>query len=307
MGEFITHILVLWGLLGATVVVLSLLRRAGMVHKPRESTALRFVMAAFGIILGFTTFFATQQYVEMEEAVQTEATSLRQAAGMVGAFPSRTRFEVRRQMYCAATAIIDDEWPAMRKGSREGQPSVNRRLNAVYITLVRSPQSRDRQALHWYENTVSAALDLSEQRQTRLLLSEPRVPHALWFLIYACAVVLIAYLYLTLLPKPSATGPAARSGSDGKAGHLPVEQPSDAPAGFWGHGRRERVWTLIAVGVVLTAVVVVLAGFEDPIRPPFGIEPEAIKTEQHSIGELIDVPHGVTAGDYCRAVPLPQI
>jgi hypothetical protein len=302
-ASFVVKLAILWGLLAAVFVVLALLRRQGRIGPPREFGALRFITASFGIILGFTTFFATQQYSDMERTVQAEATSVREVGSLVGVFPPRTRIALRQQLYCYAAAVIDDEWPAMRRGDRDGSPAARDRLNATYEGLIRA-RSENPAGTAWYSNTVTTALDVARQREQRLLLSAPRIPTELWFLIYLCTTVLIAYLYITLLFAPKPDDLRGAGPKDGDADAEPRELSESEQRRF---GRRERVWTLAAVTIVLTGVVGVLAGLEDPIGPPFGIAPAPMEAVQDQLGRTIAIPPDTDDGQYCRAIPADVI
>jgi hypothetical protein len=229
--------------------------------------AFGFIGAAFGVVLGFSAFFANQHYSNFRTQAQDEATALGNVAAMVGSLPPAQAAASRAELYCYATDVIDKEWPKMATGrGHEGATSVEDRERAQYVILLRAGREAPR-PLVWYSNAVSQSLDVGQARQQRLLLSQPQIPGVLWFLIYVGSALIVLFTCFF---------------------HL--------------KSKRQLRGMLVAVVVMLFAVVLVLAGLDAPTQDPFGLEPSAMRIERRLIGQIVDT-HGMTPARFCATLP----
>src|SRR5438105_551014 len=134
MNSVVLHLVILWGIAAAVLGVLF------AVWKRRDSSGLDhpgifgFVTASFGVVVGLTTFFASQHYASLRQSAAQEATSLGQLAALSGAFPQREGRLLREQAYCYATAVITDDWGSSEEG---GSSAVTGRERAIYVVLRR--------------------------------------------------------------------------------------------------------------------------------------------------------------------------
>src|SRR4051794_30681654 len=244
MSPVVVHVLILWGVVVASVAALWAVGRVGLQIKELPFAGVfGFVGAAFGIVLGMTTFFASQHYANLREAAQSEATTLGNVAAMSGSFAPKQGNALRRQIYCYATDVINEEWPEM--GSHErGAPIVERRQRAAYLLLLQVGHSEPR-PVTWYANAVGGSLRVGEDRQRRLLLSQPQIPGNLWILIYVGAALTILFTVFF---------------------HL--------------KSRRQLGGMMAAVIVMLTAITAVLAGPDAPTGGPPSLQPGANRAAQ---------------------------
>jgi hypothetical protein len=63
---------------------------------------------------------------------------------------------------------------------------------------------------------------------------------------------------------------------------------------------------LVAVILMLTAVVGVLAGLDAPTEEPFGLDPVAMEPERELIAQDVDT-GGQSASEFCTALPAPRV
>ena len=185
MNAVVVQVLILWAVLAAALGTLWLLKLCGVgLAQLRNAGVFGFIGAALGIVIGLTTFFASQHYASVRTAEQQEATKLATLVAMSGSFPARSGLFVRREIYCYVTDIIDREWPAMQRGDERGSPQVDGRLQALYQELLRVGRMNP-QPSTWYSNAVTAGIEAGQDRGTRLLLgARGQIPNALWGLIY---------------------------------------------------------------------------------------------------------------------------
>ena len=270
MNPVLLHLLILSGVLAGALGMLWLLNRLGVSLAGLPSAGVfGFIGAAFGVVVGMTTFFASQHYASVRTAAQDEASQVATVVAMSGSFPVRTGSSVRRQLYCYVTDVINDEWPAMRAGDERGSPKVDGRLRALYRELLRVGRPEAPEPRNWYSTAVSAAIDASQDRQQRLLLgARAQIPDAMWALIYFGAALMVVFTFF-----------------------------------FHVEGRRQLVWMTVAVIAMLTALTGVLAGLDHPALRPLGVGPDAMRTEQARLGEALRL---TDPRAFCRRVPIPS-
>jgi hypothetical protein len=118
---------------------------------------------------------------------------------------------------------------------------------------------------------MGAALDTGVQRQDRLLLAEPHIPTLLWLLIYVGAGVIVVFSFF-----------------------------------FHITSRKQFLWMLAAVVLMLSAVVGVLAGLDSPTQAIFGLDPTAMERQRDVIGADAN-PTGENPTVFCASVPTPAV
>jgi hypothetical protein len=268
------HILILWAVIAATVAVIGVIARRRTLHPPHGSGAIRFSAAAFGVILGLTTFFATGQVSSLTEAAQDEASSVGDLVIASGPFPLPIGTEVRRQAFCYANDVVEDDWPAMKDGHEFGARSVEARESAIYVAVLRAAHTHPEPST--LNTAVSSGLELGRQRERRLLLNQPQIPTELWVLIYVGSVIIFIFVFFDQIGY-----------GDKRA------------------SRGERVWTSLGVVLMLSAVIGVLAHLDRPTADPFGLQPKAMR---HELQVLAGSIKGDTSDPeaFCRTVPVPR-
>jgi hypothetical protein len=266
MNPVLLHLLIFWVLSAVVLGGLFFAKSSDLPIKPFERRGVfSFISAAFGVVIGMTTFFASQHYADVRQAAQQEATSLGQLVALSEGFPRAGGVAIREQAYCYATDVIDKEWS---NGGAEGSASVLARQRAAYNVLVRLGDREPRPST--WPASIQAALDTGAQRQDRLLESQGQIPSALWVLIYVGSALMLIFSFFFHYPS-----------------------------------RWQLPWMLVAVLILLTAVVGVLAVLDNPTEKPFGLKPTAMETEQALIAQDVDT-GGRTAAAFCASVPAPR-
>jgi hypothetical protein len=161
----------------------------------------------------------------------------------------------------------------MRAGDERGSPEVDGRLRALYRELLRVGRPNPPEPANWYSNAVTAGLHASEDRQHRLLLgARAQIPDPSWALIYFGAALMVIF-------------------------------------GFFFHleSRRQLVWMSVAVIVMLTALTGVVSGLDHPTQRPFGVGPDAMRTEQARLGLGLGVTTRAASAAEFRAHPQPDV
>lgn len=267
MNPVILHLLILYGLVAAVLLGVYGAKRAGVQFEGLQYAGIfGFIGASFGVVIGMTTFFASEHYASMRDTAQKEASAMGVVDVMTGAFPPREGKLIRTQLYCSATGIIDHEWSAT---DGHGSPEVTARQSYGYVLLLKVGQDPPKPD-NWYSQATSSGIDVGTERQERLLLAEPKIPAILWFLLYVGASLIVLFAFFFHLKN----GP-------------------------------QLVGMLVAVVLMLSAVVAVLVALDYPTESPFGLSPTAMEHEQALIGPDVGVGDQNPA-TFCAAHPVPK-
>jgi hypothetical protein len=151
------------------------------------------------LLLAFVLVQSFSSWSNAKRAEAREATSsllLFREADLVE--NARLRQDVRKQVICYATAVIEQEWPAMRESRLSNVPSYwSTSIRRTAIRQVRSGAD---------ESAGTAIIDRDRERATarqeRLVEAEPAVPplmHALLVLAVAVALVLVSVVTATVV------------------------------------------------------------------------------------------------------------
>jgi hypothetical protein len=238
----IVHVLILWGVFGAAAALAVVLHKRRTADVPPEyQSALGFVAASYGLLLGLLVVFAMGHYTDVQSESQREASSLVSLYDTTGAYPPQTRDHVRHDLVCYMRSIVQDEWPSMERGSELEAPSTLGFGDQLRADLRTLPASNTAQGSA-YGRSATLISDASASRQRLLFFTAPRIPAALWVVIYVGAFVVFLLL----------------------AGHYATR-----PAG--------RISALATVAVLMTVVVAVLAMLDQPFGVGVRVEPNQMR------------------------------
>ena len=266
MDPVLAHLLILWAVVAVVAVVILSIRKGREITGLRYAGIFGFVGAAFGVIIGMTTFFASQHFSNVSQSAEREANAVGVVAAMSGAFPPSQGRPIRAQLFCYATDVIQDEW---QRSNDKGSPAVTGRGRALYVLLLEVGRGNPK-PYNWYSTALSSSVTVGQERQDRLLQSAAQIPVPLWILLYAGAALIIVFAFFF---------------------HL--------------ESRGQLIGMNVAVVLMLTAVVAVLAGLDAPTKGPFGQEPDAMKSVR--AGLALDLPPaaGKNPKAFCAKLPDP--
>jgi hypothetical protein len=201
----IVHVLILWGVIAAAVALAVVVHRRGARDEaPEYQSALTFVGAAYGLLLGLLVVFAVGHFSDVRHESQQEASSLVALEDTVRVYPPETSDRVRRDVVCYMRSIVDDDWPSMERGNH-----LEARRTLAFGDRVRADvrnlPSGDPMQGSAYGRANTLITDAGQSRQRLLFFTEPEIPIALWIVIYVGA-----FLVILLLTAHYATRPAGR-------------------------------------------------------------------------------------------------
>jgi protein-S-isoprenylcysteine O-methyltransferase Ste14 len=263
----IVHVLIVWGV---TVVAISLalliVRRRHLPEDeepPDYKVVLGFVASAYGLLLGLLVVFAVGHYNDTRTKAEDEATSLVALHDAVAPYPARIRAPYRQDLLCYMNSIVEDDWPSMEDGnSIQSGPTLawGDRLRAATQAL---PLDTDQERAA-YGRALGFGADAGKARQQLLFFTEPRIPTALWVVIYVGVFLMV--LLITLIY-------------------------TDNPKG--------RITALGCLILLLTVVVAVLSMLDNPFGPGVRVPPN----EMRQAIELVDAGHSSVDLQSCQAGP----
>ena len=244
----IVHVLILWGVIAvAAALGVVVHRRRTPEEAPEYQSALTFVGAAYGLLLGLLVVFAVGHYTDVKHESQAEASKLVALQDTVRVYPSETSDPVRHDVVCYMRSIVHDEWPSMERGKDTGVPRTLGFGDRVRADVRNLPIDNQKEGSA-YGRAGALITDASESRQRLLFFTEQRIPAALWVVIYVGAFLVVLLL----------------------VGHYFTR-----PAG--------RAVALGSVAVLMTVVVSVLATLDQP----FGIGARVHPEEMNQAIELV--------------------
>jgi Protein of unknown function (DUF4239) len=238
----IVHVLILWGVIAAaTALGVVVHRRRTRDEAPEYQSSLTFVGAAYGLLLGLLVVFAVGHYTDVRHEAQAEASTLVALQDTVRVYPPETSDPVRHDVVCYMRSIVHDEWPSMERG-KDTPARRTLEFGDRVRADVRNLPSGDPMQGSAYGRANSLITDASQSRQRLLFFTEPRIPAALWIVIYVGA-----FLVILLLVGHYATRPAGR------------------------------IAALGSVAVLMTVVVSVLATLDQPFGVGARVEPDEMR------------------------------
>ena len=108
---------------GVSILAMLLVRRFApdgvfVMDADRSATVFGFLATALSILLAFVIFLALETYTGAKSDSLEEADSVLEQFEIAGLFLPADRANLQGQLMCYARGVINDEWPAMRRGER---------------------------------------------------------------------------------------------------------------------------------------------------------------------------------------------
>jgi hypothetical protein len=179
----------------AAVGVMYVVRRRSSVDHffieiERGAGIFAFLGTAFAVILAFVVLEAFGSFNDAKGGAEEEATTLLQLSRTAEFFPPAERGRIEGVLICYGRAVIHDEWPAMKEGSRS--PVVQTWVNRFQGGLKQlNPETPGEEA---------AFLQLLEQqdkrtdaRRTRLSEANRALPAPVWFFLGLGAFITVGF------------------------------------------------------------------------------------------------------------------
>lgn len=151
------------------------------------------VGVVYGVLLGFITVVAWDEYRDTQGYVQQEAVRVSNLVRDAGVFPDAERIALRTALLAYARRVVHDEWPAMARRERSA-PASAAYENIWQTVYVIEPGTEREKA--FYGEAVMRLNELGAIRRERLSGSEMLVPPLMWALLCGGAVVCIGFTFM---------------------------------------------------------------------------------------------------------------
>lgn len=158
-----------------------------------SSQMLGVVAALFGLLFAFVIVIAYQNYTDAQSNVSNEADALAAVVRDSGAFPQPERIRVQDAIGNYVRAVVDDEWPRMRRG--EDSAHAWTAVGGMFTALQRFDPSSPR-AKAFYDDSVRQLNTALVARRDRLDAANGGLPWVIAALILVGSLVMVGYAVL---------------------------------------------------------------------------------------------------------------
>jgi hypothetical protein len=156
----------------------------------RGAGTFAFIGTAYAVLLAFVVLEAFQSFNDAKVGAEEEATSITQLSRTAEFFPPVERDPLEGGLICYARAVIYEEWPAMKAGTRspivqawvprleEGLRDLHPRTNAQQGAFLQLLDQQDKR---------------TDARRARLTEANRELPAPVWFILGLGAFVTIGF------------------------------------------------------------------------------------------------------------------
>lgn len=151
------------------------------------------VGSLYGVLLGFTTAIAWQHYAESGQLVAAESAAATDAWHTAVGLAAQPRARVRRDMLAYADAMIERDWPAMRRGEFDRAADW---ILMDAIGVAGSFNPRTLQAANAQSATLTQLSALHDGRQRRLAENRSGILPFEWLVLILGGATMVGFCWL---------------------------------------------------------------------------------------------------------------
>ena len=162
-------------------------------HNANTAVIFGALYVMYGLIVGFSAYFASYQYDNAQRTVEAEAGSVQELHRLAEGFPEGERREVQDLAESYARTVVEEGWPLMREGrvsAKAGTISVELRRGVLAF----EPRAEGEDDLYAQALTLVAQLD--QNRALRLLEVREGIPSILWVVLILGGATTVCFTYL---------------------------------------------------------------------------------------------------------------
>lgn len=201
----IVHLLIVWGVTVVAILLARLIVSRRNLEEdedpPDYKVVLGFVASAYGLLLGLLVVFAVGHYNDTRSKAEDEATSLVALDNAVAVWPKATRAPYRHDLLCYMNSVVVDEWPSMEDGNSTESPQTLAWGDHLRAATRELPLDTDQERTG-YGRALGFVTDAGKARQQLLFFTEPRIPTALWVVIYVGVFLMVLLISLIYTDNP---------------------------------------------------------------------------------------------------------
>ena len=162
-------------------------------HNANTAVIFGALYVVYGLIVGFSAYFASYQYDVAQKTVETEAGSVHELHRLAEGFPEEERREIQDLTEAYARTVIEDGWPLMQEGrvsARAGTISDGLRRGVLDF----EPRTDGEDDL--YAQALTLVVELDQNRALRLLEVREGIPSLLWVVLILGGATTVCFTYL---------------------------------------------------------------------------------------------------------------
>src|SRR5258706_558814 len=179
MDNPITRDLVTIGVMFASLVAVFIVRRLTPPEELRENNEFTgftwaFVGLVYGVYLAFTVVVVWEHYNKADDTATNEATHLSELWRDAETLPGGR--EVQDGLYAYAKSVVEDDWPAMARGSAGGAKAseISERRGGLYYKP--RPAANDAARVVFHQQSPRKLNELGAQRRRRFFSGSANLP-----------------------------------------------------------------------------------------------------------------------------------
>jgi hypothetical protein len=158
---------------------------------PRSAGTLSVIGTMFAVMLAFVILLALQSYQRAREGSSVEAIAISELHSVAGVFQPPVSDRLHGELVCYARAVIEDEWPAMRKGrSSDLVQSWIDKLGRDFAIAEPHGAREETAYAQWFDVQAQRR----DGRRERVAEATPLVPLPLWFVLGLGASLTLGYM-----------------------------------------------------------------------------------------------------------------
>lgn len=148
----------------------------------------------YAVLLAFAIIVVWQKFSEAEASVVQEAGAATTIYRLSQGMGEKPAADIRSAVTAYLKAAIEDDWPAMDRGTPNADPAARKALDAIYATLLTASIAQN--AGNPVVSEILYQLDqMTQARRARLIASEGAVPNIIWVVLFGGAVVTIVFTF----------------------------------------------------------------------------------------------------------------
>ncbi|HUI15512.1 MAG TPA: DUF4239 domain-containing protein [Xanthobacteraceae bacterium] len=148
----------------------------------------------YAVLLAFAIIVVWQKFSEAEASVVQEAGAATTIYRLSQGMADKPAADLRTAVTTYLEAAIASDWPAMDRGIVVMDSPARKALDAIYVTLLHldGAQSVGNPVM----SEILYQLDqMTQARRARLIAAEGAVPGVIWFVLFAGALITIAFTF----------------------------------------------------------------------------------------------------------------
>ena len=192
-GVLVVGLAVALALLGFAVVRRFVPMEFRETHNANTAVIFGALYVMYGLLVGFSAYFASYQYDNAQRTAEAEASSVQELHRLAEGFPEGGRREVQGLAESYTRTVVEEGWPLMEDGrvsAKAGEISVELRRSILAF----EPRTDWEDEL--YAQSLTLIGELDQNRALRLLEVREGIPFILWVVLIVGGTTTVCFTYL---------------------------------------------------------------------------------------------------------------